>query len=289
MSSDKKDVQVPWQGLLALAVAAVGTFYYLSPLDTSRPVERNGDSLRLERERNVNSRLWQDPLVAAYTREAQIQAIDPSRRGQEFEKEYGRHRSCNLANLIKAKTSKDKNGLKILEVIVPGGSYAEYGETRLRLRRAVLEALGMNRFIPTDGEHIDYIRVPWPQNMTSKDEMLIPFEWCEPMFGKSTVPPDEFSGRILVLWLRDEAFESKMLTGLVNLHSTLDIHPQETPVKVLGPRSSEGLRGLVSEVIESPPHNELLKGISIFSGTATASEELLLHGKVKEGEYEYCQ
>ena len=47
----------------------------------------------------------------------------------------------------------------VLAVMIPGGSYAEYSEARLRTRQAVLEALGKELYVPENGEHIGYVKI----------------------------------------------------------------------------------------------------------------------------------
>jgi len=64
--SEPKTIQLPWQGLLAVAAAIVGVVWYLAPLDTSRPTERFGQAVGTNEVQDVDARLWQDPLLAAH-------------------------------------------------------------------------------------------------------------------------------------------------------------------------------------------------------------------------------
>jgi hypothetical protein len=98
----------------------------------------------LTRSQDVDARLWQDPLVSAQVHESQVQAIDPAKHLEEIQKENQRH--CLLD--LKQQIAEANGEFWVLPVLVPGGSYAEYGETRLRMRRAVLEALGTNGISP---------------------------------------------------------------------------------------------------------------------------------------------
>src|SRR5690242_18557625 len=143
--SQPNSVQLPWQGMLALLAVIVGAVWYLAPLDTSRPQERTGVSLRLNREQDVDARLWQDPLVPAFAHEEQIRAIDPMKDPVTRKKEASVHCVQALCETIGA---VDKKHLLVLPVLVSGGASAEYGEIRLRARCAVLEALGTNQLSP---------------------------------------------------------------------------------------------------------------------------------------------
>jgi hypothetical protein len=222
MSSEQKSAQVPWPGLLALVGAAVGTIFYLAPLNTPRPIERTGVSLKLTRPQDVDARLWQDPLAAAQAHESQVQAIDPAKHLEEIEKENQRH--CLL--VLEQQIAEANDEFWVLPVLVPGGSYAEYGETRLRMRRAVLEALGTNGTSPVEGEHLGYVKGPWkvpsepPWSNQGKgervshvepsclpDEFIVPYEWCKPIFGGEGYAAGLPDKKVLVLWLRDEEFQ----------------------------------------------------------------------------------
>ena len=61
--------------------------------------------------------------------------------------------------------------------MIPGGSYAEYSEARLRTRQAVLEALGAENYVPAMANTS-------ATSKSTRDEwswrnMIIPFEWCD--------------------------------------------------------------------------------------------------------------
>ena len=171
---------MPWQGLLTLAAAAAALIWYLPQLDTSRPPERAGYSLPLEGLLVVDGRLWQDPLGAAHAHDAILQGLDPKKAEGRIAREAHLHCVTTLKNEVALEKQP-----WIVPVMVPGGSYAEYIEARLRARRAVLEGLGYHGYVPEDGEHIGYFRIPWsgsPRKQKGegvKSDLLVPFEWLK--------------------------------------------------------------------------------------------------------------
>ena len=63
-------------------------------------------------------------------------------------------------NSFGATAKEDGRHLLLLPVMVTGGPYVESAERRLRARQAVLTALGAERFVPKEGEHIGYFELP---------------------------------------------------------------------------------------------------------------------------------
>jgi hypothetical protein len=286
--SEPKTVQLPWPGLLAVAAAIAGVVWYLAPLDTSRPTERGGVSIKLNREQDVDARLWQDPLATALAHEEQVRGIDKTKDPVSARREESFHSARALCSWIaKVRESYD---LLVLPVLVSGGSYAEYGESRLRARCAVLEALGTNQLSPRDGEHIGYARMPLLSSRGSsfpsaceepelnedksapQEYFILPYEWCEPAFAGSA----KRTKQVLILWVPEEELNDKPLSGLASLLAVLNVKP--SCVKVIGPRTSTSLRAIVNEVTAAGYTPPDLNGAVIFSPTATVSEELLLRG-----------
>jgi len=278
--SEPKTVQLPWQGLLALAAVVAGAVWYFAPLDTSRPQERTGFLIKLNLDQDVDARLWQDPLPPAFAHEQQIRAIDPEKDRVTLAKEESIHSVDALREAIAAE--ERSNNLTVMPVLVSGGAYAEYGESRLRERRAILEALGTNQLSPRDGEHIGYVRMPRIGSVGGNcsgplEYFILPYEWCGPAFKGSSANHEK---RVLILWVREEELNDKPLRGLEAILNVLEIDPSR--VKIIGPPTSTALRALVDEVTGTDEPPPKLGGAIIFSPTATVSEELLLRGHEAE-------
>jgi len=281
--SEPKTVQLPWQGLLALAAVVAGAVWYFAPLDTSRPQERTGFLLKLNRDQDVDARLWQDPLAPAFAHEQQVRAIDPEKDRVTPAKEASIHSVDALCKAIAAEVERD-NDLLVMPVLVSGGAYVEYGENRLRARRAILEALGTNQLSPRDGEHIGYVRMPLlgsadGSSSEPPEYFVLPYEWCDPAFKGSSANQKK---RVLILWVREEELNDKPLKGLEAILDVLKVNPRQ--VRIIGPRTSAALRAFVDEVTAADGNVPKLGGAVIFSPTATVSEDLLLRGHEAENE-----
>lgn len=278
--SEPKTFPIPWQGLIAFGAVVAGTIWYFAPLDTSRPRERTGFSLKLNRNQDVDARLWQDPLPPAFAHEQLIRAIDPEKDRVTSAKEKSIHSVDALREAIVAVLPGNK--LTVMPVLVSGGAYAEYGEIRLRARRAILEALGTNQLSPRDGEHIGYVRMPRIGSVSGnsfgpREYFILPYEWCGPAFKGGPANQQE---RVLILWVREEELNDKPLKSLEDILTVLNIDP--SLVKIIGPRTSTALRALVDEVAVADKDPPKLVGTVMFSPTATVSDELLLRGHEAE-------
>lgn len=66
MDDRRKTLDLPWQGIVVVLLTGDGIFACLNPLETWRPSEKAGVSLRIDRNQDVEARLWQDPLRIAF-------------------------------------------------------------------------------------------------------------------------------------------------------------------------------------------------------------------------------
>ena len=261
---EPKTFQLPWQGLLALTAALAGAVWYFTPLDTSRPKERIPQMLTNHEVQDVDARLWQDPLLAV------------SLHLGSSEKDKIRCEHKDFHTLEALTKGMAQNDFWVLPVVVPGGSYAEYNEIRLRTRRAVLEALGTSGFIPNDGEHIGFCRLT---DATDKGEEIIPFEWCNRDLSinpQEGIQPRSDKSRVLILWLRDELFHNRPLFRLNSLLDRILASARSAPVRVVGPRTSTALRAMLREAEPGNLNLPCLRGVRMLSPTSTASEDVLL-------------
>jgi hypothetical protein len=134
-------------GFIVLAFAAVSALYVAHqkpPLVSTRPtnIEAHLDDLRGLRQ-DIDARLWQDPFGAVERDAGNIHRRD--RLGNS-----GGHATLGFAYPAKETL--------VLGVTLPGAPYPEVEETRRRLRYAVLSALHVAGYTPTDEKHIGYWR-----------------------------------------------------------------------------------------------------------------------------------
>lgn len=258
MESRQKSFEIPWQAIIALA-ATLGVFLYFKPLETSRPPERSGTALTSQGIQDVEARLWQDPLLAVYAHAAADSAA-----------QFNKCKNENLHFLGTLTHDMREQEFCILAVMIPGGAYAEYNEIRLRARHAVLEGLGTSGFAPEDGEHIGYVHL----KLNDIDNEIVPFEWCE--WRSNLRSSGSHPSRVLVLWLRDEAFRSRPLLSLNNLINTLTVGLERRPlIRLIGPRTSATLLAMLKEAASQLSAFPELDGLRVFSATSTASDRAL--------------
>jgi hypothetical protein len=269
MDEKRKTLDLPWTTIIAAAAAIGGVYFYLNPLETSRPPERTGFSVPHEQQQDVDARLWQDPLRATLAHEEKVRQLK-----KDWSEDYDRENLRHSESPLKPYNAPAPDW--VLMVMIPSGSYAEYSEIRLRMRVAVLEALGGEGFVP-DGEHIGY----WKYSGAHGADKFLPYEWCKRDFTIFA----RFSGqhpradRALVLWLPEADFQQEPITALDALITrTLGIDSSKVPVRIIGPRTSTTLRAMVEELDKIAPKTHLLTHVQMWSATASAVDELMLYG-----------
>jgi hypothetical protein len=271
LDKPRKTIDLPWPAIAAALVALGGVFVYLNPLQTSRPTERTGLHEAFDHLQNVDARLWQDPLRTAAEHETQMQ--EQKDAGTDVSVEDSLHAVYTLRQKLSSPSSPN---YWVLAVMIPGGSYAEHSEARLRTRQAVLEALGKETYVPDDGEHIGYVKIT--RDEWSWRNMIIPFEWCHRSAGDHACA-EALPNHVCVVWLPDEEFQDAPLSQLDWLLSdptALDINTANIKTRIIGPRSSTTLLPMMHEVADEQWRGYLPK-VEMWCATATASDELLLH------------
>jgi hypothetical protein len=270
---EEKSGGIPWLPLITLIGVGSGVLYFLPQLTSSRP---GGGEPQLAGstfdEQTIDARLWQDPLgVSGADREKHEKQSEQEIQSYREVHSVGRFQkllinkcfreSANIPLIQSAiyplenelSFAKQAKQIQILAVMIPGGSYVEDAERRLRARRAVIEGLGIAGFNPEKDDEIGYFYVPWnplesevadcvrileknrvededrrsvidsgiqPARRTWKipeaPGLLVPYEWCEQAnFATDTKPV----AHVLVLWLTDDAFRDAPLARLADLIS----------------------------------------------------------------------
>src|SRR4029077_17767592 len=171
-ANDKPKLDIPWGTLLPLIAALAGIIAQYKPLESERPLAPGEKSVEVVGEQDVDARLWQDPLAVARKEEEAHKAqrkMSDSLQGsngaaEQKEQRYAEHHSIgSLAKTIREQAKKAyPDHILLLAVMMDSGPYIEQGESRLRSRQAVLQALSEGNFVPVDGEHIGFVTAPWP-------------------------------------------------------------------------------------------------------------------------------
>src|SRR5687768_6259091 len=180
---------LPWPTIMTLLVITGGVWLSVDELTSSRPPP--GTPLPTPETHgyfDVDARLWQDPLAAAFERrEAVLRAAaarvmqSPARQKpsnhsrpidghsvaalkHEISSAVARAGELTRVNRIKVPSAAAAPVL-ILPVMIKGGPYPENAESRLRSRQAILSGLTVGGFVPRDGEHLAYFEVAWPERV----------------------------------------------------------------------------------------------------------------------------
>lgn len=267
-----------------VALFATGAYFYAqqAPLTVLRPPPMESRIEEKFHAQDVEARLWQDPFD---TVAREIKRVDPEEK-----------RECDGASTKKAPTlplhcrsplvdegETLRSGLeraRIIAVTAPGASYFEDGETRRRLRYAVLSGLHLEGYEPRNEQHIGYFR---PRDHAKNGlPVAVPYEWFD--HEPSNSRP------ILLLWIDEDvlADTSDPLQSLSTLKSTLCPSTKNSECaalgyQVLGPYSSGILRQLAQSMAtrpeaKAPEPTRSKRRLASLSAPAGLSAEARLDG-----------
>lgn len=275
MSDDKDGGKSgPWFPPLnnLLLILLAGTLFVTqAPFHESRPAKPDTATPSAPM---VDARLWQDPFEAVDEHKGQHKDTDA--------KDH-LHDLARLQDSIRAKIEADGlSELNVVAVMLPGDPYFEDGETRRRLRYAVLSGFdAAARYLPEDPEHFDFLE--------EADGRKTAYEWLlyKPVDGVNAPPKEVWNGKfeavhkfppVLVLWVANENYRSAPHQKLKWLIEKID--PGSSPpgpgalawnVHVLGPYDSDNLQDLVNEFSIACPETGALH-FRYFSPSATAAD-----------------
>jgi hypothetical protein len=283
-------------GFIVLAFAAVSALYVAHqkpPLVSNRPTNIESEAETPGLRQDIAARLWQDPFGA-------VERDIDNKLKRERQSSAGAHATLGFGDLA--------GETLVLGVTVPGAPYPEVAETRRRLRYAVLSALHVAGYVPTDEKHIGY----WqpgdaaPQGPTTENQARVDENRPQPtkvveritVFDASRrlalrvvaegaqkagnspplpafVPWEEFDRgsdhHVLLLWL-DGDF---LAAGRVPIRSLVELRRRLGPFAVkfalLGPEDSTMLAAMVSEADKSLDFK-----VPVYNFGATAEERLIL-------------
>ncbi|HEY9108083.1 MAG TPA: hypothetical protein VIN58_15480, partial [Roseateles sp.] len=269
-------------GIVAVVLLAAGVLLVREPLQTTRlPV----NEARLEQhysKQDVEARLWQDPLAAIARYRTEARKNDP----KKFADDDRRRTALGLAQEVRAIAAKEpRRQPQVLAVMMSGGPYSEYVESRRRTRYAVLAALNASRLSPVDTEHLGYF-IPTPtQDASTQLPNSISYEWFEPAGDaqRRELAKDTLRSKVLVMWLQAEAFRDAPLKRMAELAKPFV--DAGASWRVLGPTTSDGLKEMIDEA-DAPifkKEDSTHDAIRYYSLYATVPDAVLL-ADVRSGE-----
>jgi hypothetical protein len=279
MSNEKESGQSStwfpsFNNLLIIAVA--GTLLVTQvPFHDSRP-DKSDTAITISH--SMDARLWQDPF------EAVKEHIERNKDGDR------RPGVGDIQRSIRQKiVAFDLKELTVVAVMVPGGPYFEDGETRRRLRYAVLSGFNAAfRYMAEDPDHIDFFEAPLQGKSGAKRTEQVVYEWMVYKAVAGGMSNEKIPFPILVLWLNNDRFRREPFTLLSNLFRELKDDSNEVSgastadskvwnIKIIGPYDSDNLQSMAQEFSKHPaPAVPAGFKYEVFSPSATVQESNLL-------------
>lgn len=294
---------------VTLVLAVVAVVLVKEPLKSSRPVGKGTELNGTTSELKVRARLWEDPFAAVrrgldsrknnevtMTGEGTLSHA----QGKDLRQPLGTARMTmktqmensdddGLGRLEHDFTQRAQHGenISVLVVMTAGGPYADESESRIKDRYAVVAALDVGCFAPEGNGFLSYFT--W---RFQAKPVATPYEW----YGRSRVATcgtpngserKEERQQVLVLWVRAEDYQGKILKGINELLRLISgfRNGRNMTVKVLGPRYSTQLQSMLLEIQNEsgtkhkPFSWPTVDGkLELYSPWATAMPSLLSYG-----------
>lgn len=285
---ESTSVAVP--GIFVLLAGALASLYFLhSSLETSRPTEPVAVTTEGLGSQQIDARLWQDPFEALQRARRESNANPGEWNLSVWRKLSRAHATMMDLRAQIRERFKSGQSVMVLPVMVESGPYAEDRENRMRHRYAVLAALGVAGYVPSDGEHIGFVGIPWEteRELTNYQrgdrfpllcrlaeylhtfeslgaevrELDVPYEW-QIRYVPHQAATTHAANQVLILWLEEDAFGDQPLTRLAMLMRQLGFadmsrdFPRQAMIRVLGPASSTTLRAAtMDDILRRPQFN----------------------------------
>lgn len=296
--SSKPEMPIAVPGVILALLITSGLWWAQSPLHSPRAAReaRNDAPEALLGDQTMDSRLWEDPFAAAERHDISVVST--------------RHTLAVMGGQVARRLADANDSVCVLAVMVDGDPYAEDAESRLRSRRAVVAALGLEGYAPADAHHVGFFEVPWqpgatlvatpanhppsldllpgesaPTNAPRGGRLRIPFEWFHAVptpDSDATVAGAKRPTQVLVWWLRDDAFQDFPLLRLGQLaesfqREVITVNGGQTnalarmSIKLVGPRTS----GCLLEMLRDLPRLSRLAFAPPQAGAATNVTQVL--------------
>jgi len=291
--------------LAVLIFMACGLVSDRSALESDRPTSL-GTMPTSHQEASVQARLWQDPFSVLNSPPKQTDSAPakPSCKGALEAEFTERAMSDKRSPAIPCNPANGKRFL-ILPVLTQSSNYSEVVEARLRMRYAVISALGRAQYIPMDGEHLHLITV---------GNLPVPFEEFKLREirdtdvqigdeGKDRIPSTQVreDGKdkihfthcyeeVVVLWLDEDSVDQEAAADARDGNSyctkffekiedavlalTGNTFRDESDLKVIGPTTSAILETMFEDDAKFP-HTRTPRPGTLLVARATASNDLI--------------
>ena len=283
--------------LAVLLLLAVGLLNEKIPLVSGRPPSASAD-LQLG---ETPARLWEDPLAIKAPTGLKVSGVAPLRAF--FSEAVAENKPAGQPPPVAA-GQPPRPRILVLPVLLPGAPYAEATENRLRIRYAVLSALGRAQYVPEEADRMKFIHVGLPEGAEETvrlqkfhvrylvtDNVHMPgnknYEEY-PLDGDKWLKIPAAYDSVIVLWLNEDHLRLNLTPGanraeplVKNLDRLMrrlldrEAGTPDTPawdLKFIGPNSSDELAAMLQpELKEFKPFHPA----EFLSPRATAANTVL--------------
>lgn len=281
MNDNTQKLNTVFAVILIAASGFLVTVGGFNKLDSPRPSQVSSDPFPTVGSQTVAARLWQDPFEALKTL-TNSPAKAASQVATNFASDSGNGVGRGaipqgpLLQSLAAKTSTRDGAVAILGVMLEGTPYPEDAEVRRRLRYAVEVALLTSGLSPEDRSHIGADTLALTQTNASgasnvqraflTANLNVAFEWFT---RTATNGPQS----VLLLWLKEDDFANFPLQTIGEVMKALAVtQPNTTHFYLIGPRSSNTLKGIAEDPAEGFAAAGLADHFHILSPEATAPD-----------------
>jgi hypothetical protein len=265
--------------ILATLLSASALLFPGFPALNTRPQNAVPPVRETASAQDIDARLWQDPFGVV------ARAIT-SRRPSDSCSEDIRHCNRPIDQLRKAgSVGAIDDQWTYVGVSLPGAPYPEDEESRRQVRYAAVSGLDAQGYVPENAQGIGYFRIEGSTVENGKAPHLplaIPFELFVP---RNAEPAKK---KIVLLWLNEDLSAGRPMLYYCRLLTLLGL--EERGMQVVGPRSSDTLRSLVTEarLPDGPPKEcqNASKGLDqsrFYAYAATVADSALLSGSESTG------
>lgn len=250
----------PFATLAIVAAFISSTVLAPRAFDLLRPPENERYQHALDKQRDIEARLWEDPFSVTYkalkardVMGAKVKGIDPAKRGDAG--------GVALENLLSERLqTMDEHDLVII-ALLPGNPFVGAQEARRRTRYALIAGLGAEQLWPENPEHLGLAIATYGRQSADTDSktsppsaqylLPVPYE----VFKRDTRPsgqPEDMATKALLLWVDGSALPSPRLDSfaLALEQLTRKCKPNCPRLAVIGPSSSDELRQALKDLAD---------------------------------------
>jgi hypothetical protein len=248
----------PFATLAIVAAFISSTVLAPRAFDLLRPPEGERYQHALDKQRDIEARLWEDPFSVTYkalkardVMGAKVKGIDPAKRGDAG--------GVALESLLGGTVAGMNEQDLVIIALLPGNPFVGAQEARRRTRYALIAGLGAEQLWPENPEHLGLAIASFSREPAEKDTktspqsaqylLPVPYELFK-RDARPSGPPKDMATKALLLWVDGSALPSPRLDSFaLSLEQlTRDCVPRCPKLAVIGPSSSDDLQQALEDL-----------------------------------------